>query len=227
MWSFAAEFICDAWGPIDATSVDRAAATELYPSGRLPNPDGCRSAILLKGAILPGDGERFAKLLRQSHPFLSSVMLWSPGGSVEDAMKIGRLIRKGLIDTEAPWNWKVQFNENFEKRPGWGHMTYSFRGAWTSVCAPKCIQLAGWQAHPQLSLRERLLSNLGGRCFAHRQRARTSSSEDRGDCLRQDATRSGRRLVSPTSRGHRQISGRNGNPTPAHRDHDERRRTNE
>jgi len=100
--SFAAEFICDAWGPIDATSVDRAAATELYPSGRLPNPDGCRSAILLKGAILPGDGERFAKLLRQSHPFLSSVMLWSPGGSVEDAMKIGRLIRKGLIDTEAP-----------------------------------------------------------------------------------------------------------------------------
>ena len=53
---FAADLICDAWGPIDATSVDRAAATELYPSGLLPNPIGA-VCILLKGAN-PSGGRR-------------------------------------------------------------------------------------------------------------------------------------------------------------------------
>jgi hypothetical protein len=119
--SFAAEIICDAWGPV-ATHVDPARAAELYPSGRLPNPDSCR-AILLKGTILPGDGDRFAKILRQSHPFLDRVLLWSPGGSVEDAMKIGRLIRKGLIETEAPSSGLKSYyidpaTGSLEKRPG-------------------------------------------------------------------------------------------------------------
>jgi hypothetical protein len=133
--SLSAEIICDAWGP-KATHVDRGRAAELYPSGRLPNPDSC-STILLKGAILPGDGDRFAKILRQSHPFLSSVSLWSPGGSVEDAMKIGRLIRKGLIDTRAPSKINVPFIDvvrSDEKQPGWGTLTSWSGGAWTSVC---------------------------------------------------------------------------------------------
>jgi hypothetical protein len=143
--SFAAEIICDAWGP-GGTRWDPARVAEFYPSGRLPSPDSCQN-ILLKGTILPGDGERFAKILRQSHPFLFRVLLWSPGGSVEDAMKIGRLIRKGLIETEAPTAmnvpWVRSADENYEKQPGWGTLTSAFGGAWTSVCEGRNV--SGWQ----------------------------------------------------------------------------------
>jgi hypothetical protein len=58
--------------------------------------------VLIKGTIVPGDGAKFVQVLRQSHPSLFHVLLWSSGGSVEEAMKLGRLIRKNLITTEAP-----------------------------------------------------------------------------------------------------------------------------
>ena len=124
--SLAADIICDAYGP-GVTRADPARVAKLYPSGRLPSPDSCRN-ILLKGTILPGDGDKFAKILRQSHPFLYSVSLWSPGGSVEDAIKIGRLIRKGLIETEAPWRHDAPLyidpaTGSVDHQPGWGDLT--------------------------------------------------------------------------------------------------------
>jgi hypothetical protein len=124
--SLAADIICDAYGP-GVTRADPARVAKLYPSGRLPSPDSCRN-ILLKGTILPGDGDKFAKILRQSHPFLYSVSLWSPGGSVEDAIKIGRLIRKGLIETEAPWRHNAPLyidpaTGSVDHQPGWGDLT--------------------------------------------------------------------------------------------------------
>lgn len=74
---------------------------EWYPSGRHPNRDTC-TTVLIKGAIEIGDSVKFAQLLQRNHPFLDHVLLWSPGGSVEEAMQIGRLIRKDLLYTEAP-----------------------------------------------------------------------------------------------------------------------------
>jgi len=96
----------------------------------------------LKGTILPGDGERFAKMLRQSHPFLNSVKLSSPGGSVEDAMKIGRLIRKGLIETDAPRSYNAPLlypgTTSLEKidikQPGWGSLTDPSFGSVIPAC---------------------------------------------------------------------------------------------
>jgi hypothetical protein len=76
---------------------------ERFPSGRRPTPATC-GAVLIKGVIELGDSAKFAALLHANHPFLSYVHLWSPGGSVEEALKIGRLIRKAMLITEAPWS---------------------------------------------------------------------------------------------------------------------------
>jgi hypothetical protein len=57
---------------------------------------------IIKGTIVSGDGAKFAQIVRKNHPFLDHVLLWSSGGTVEEALKIGRLIRNGLITTEAP-----------------------------------------------------------------------------------------------------------------------------
>lgn len=57
------------------------------------------NAVLLEGSIAPGDGERFADYLasRDSAPAL--IALHSPGGSVGDALAIGRTIREAGWDT--------------------------------------------------------------------------------------------------------------------------------
>jgi len=81
----------------------RAKVLELFPSGRLPEKHTCRIA-LIKGPIVLGDQAKLYDLVRQNHPFLDRVLLWSSGGLVEEALNMGRLIRKGLIKTEAPVN---------------------------------------------------------------------------------------------------------------------------
>ena len=81
----------------------RAKVLKLYPSGRLPEKNTCRTA-LIKGPIVVGDQAKLYDLVRQNHPFLDRVLLWSSGGLVEEALNMGRLIRKGLIKTEAPLN---------------------------------------------------------------------------------------------------------------------------
>lgn len=102
--SSTAEITCVGARPAGGYSAEqRARILEAYPSGRVPNADTCLEA-LIKGPITSGDSAKFAQLLRKSHPFLDSVLLWSSGGSVEEAIKIGRLIRKGLLETAAPLN---------------------------------------------------------------------------------------------------------------------------
>ncbi len=49
-------------------------------------------AIRLRGAVAPGDGDRIAAALGEAPPAL--VVLDSPGGSVRDALAIGRAIRE-------------------------------------------------------------------------------------------------------------------------------------
>jgi hypothetical protein len=52
---------------------------------------------LLRGKIIAGDYEKVRQALRDSWPHLTEINLDSPGGSVLEALKIGRLLRKYLI----------------------------------------------------------------------------------------------------------------------------------
>ena len=70
---------------------------------------------LISGMITVGDFEKFHELLRGSHPFLDTVLLHSPGGDLAEAMKIGRLIRRALIRTQAP-------NDITDARRGQGNL---------------------------------------------------------------------------------------------------------
>lgn len=76
-------------------------ARKLWPSGGLPTSSTC-SIGYLKGPIESGDFEKFVKFYRAQHPFMDSVLLQSAGGSVSEAIKIGGLLRRYLIDAEAP-----------------------------------------------------------------------------------------------------------------------------
>ena len=105
--SIAAEIVCldefDSDFQMPTEPDLRAKVLELYPSGRLPEKHTCRTA-LIKGPIVIGDQAKLYDLVLQNHPFLDRVLLWSPGGLVDEALNMGRLIRKGLIKTEAPLN---------------------------------------------------------------------------------------------------------------------------
>lgn len=58
------------------------------------------AALRLRGAIAPGDGDRIAAELSGLRP--SVVTLDSPGGSVADALAIGRAIREIAAQTRLP-----------------------------------------------------------------------------------------------------------------------------
>ncbi|MEL7098659.1 MAG: hypothetical protein AAGM84_07510 [Pseudomonadota bacterium] len=54
----------------------------------------------LTGAIAPGDAARIAGLIDAASPPVETLQLQSPGGSVSDALDLGRSIRAAGIDTE-------------------------------------------------------------------------------------------------------------------------------
>ena len=58
--------------------------------------------MLIKGELVAGDAAKVAQMIRNNHPFLEHVLLWSSGGSVEQALKIGHYIHSELIETQAP-----------------------------------------------------------------------------------------------------------------------------
>lgn len=66
----------------------------------------CRSdvtdAILISGEIVKGDVERFRAAVNRSSVVLQSVILRSPGGDVDEAIKIGHDVRRLLLETEGP-----------------------------------------------------------------------------------------------------------------------------
>jgi hypothetical protein len=71
-------------GDIDPDMPRRLTALTLTQDGT--------SGLSLRGAIMPGDGERIAGELRAAAP--AFVTLDSPGGSVADALTIGRVLRE-------------------------------------------------------------------------------------------------------------------------------------
>jgi hypothetical protein len=82
--------------------VGESTYASLWPSGRRPKPTTC-VRILIKGKIETGDAATFLKILGSNHPFVKAIILWSPGGSVVEAVKIGRIIRKYMLTTKAPF----------------------------------------------------------------------------------------------------------------------------
>lgn len=59
-----------------------------------------QDAIRLTGQIAPGDADRFATWLDRNRPAAAQVMLDSSGGSVSDALAIGRTIRAAGYTTQ-------------------------------------------------------------------------------------------------------------------------------
>jgi hypothetical protein len=58
------------------------------------------AAILLEGAIDEGDSSRILKQIQELREQPTRVILNSPGGSVQDALELGRAIRLAGFDTE-------------------------------------------------------------------------------------------------------------------------------
>lgn len=56
----------------------------------------------MSGRIVPGDARRLEALLAKEGPSISGLALRSPGGDVDEAMKIGRIVRAKLLRTIAP-----------------------------------------------------------------------------------------------------------------------------
>jgi hypothetical protein len=62
-------------------------------------PDTSCISGLLSGQISRGDYKKVAALLKAHNPFINTFRLNSPGGNLDEALKIGRLFRKYLIAT--------------------------------------------------------------------------------------------------------------------------------
>jgi hypothetical protein len=77
------------------------ASKEMYPSGRSPSAGQCKAAVV-EGTIERGDYEKLLFLIEKSNPFFFQLYLNSPGGDVEEAMKIGRLVRHIMLTVDAP-----------------------------------------------------------------------------------------------------------------------------
>ena len=58
--------------------------------------------VLLEGKIIEGDAEKFERVIKTIGRKVNLVVLRSPGGSVSEAIKIGKIIRQLMIPTEAP-----------------------------------------------------------------------------------------------------------------------------
>ncbi|KZY05725.1 hypothetical protein, partial [Sulfitobacter sp. HI0023] len=69
------------------------------PDRLILTPVEAGAAALLEGAIEAGDAERIVKQLEALEPAPSRVYLNSPGGSVGDALDLGRYLRRGGIAT--------------------------------------------------------------------------------------------------------------------------------
>jgi hypothetical protein len=57
------------------------------------------SYLLFSGEIQKGDAEKLAKVLMQAHPFGTMLVLDSPGGDVEEALRIALLAKTLHLDT--------------------------------------------------------------------------------------------------------------------------------
>jgi hypothetical protein len=142
--STAAEITCiSAWGNrVTEDNNYKPHFEDRFPSGRRPKPTTCQE-ILIKGEIASGDSSKFARIVRDNHPFLDQVTLWSSGGLVEEALKIGQLIRKAMLKTYSPIVWGYNFGSDGVGRLDSTEFTPVCKGA-TCNCASACALI--WAA---------------------------------------------------------------------------------
>lgn len=80
---------------------DEESNKQRWPLGFRPKIGMCAAGYIV-GEIQTGDFEKVRELYSDNHPFLWMFQLNSPGGEVEEAIKIGRLFRKYLLEAHAP-----------------------------------------------------------------------------------------------------------------------------
>ena len=84
---------------------------EAAPGKPVPTPDShlrqrmtfelaANGRLLATGAIAPGSAKAFEKELEKRGSYVKTIVLASPGGSVQDALAMGRLIREKGYSTE-------------------------------------------------------------------------------------------------------------------------------
>jgi hypothetical protein len=61
-----------------------------------------RYSIVIEGVIEPGDFEKVYDALKENGPLATRMFLFSPGGDVEEAIKIAELIRELKLETRIP-----------------------------------------------------------------------------------------------------------------------------
>jgi hypothetical protein len=102
--------------PLNLPSIVPSVLAPLLPGGDkrlmpLPQPDGVMAKpmtfelvgggkLMATGAITPGISESFAAEIGKRGDYIKTVVLNSPGGSVSDAVAMGRLIREKKFATE-------------------------------------------------------------------------------------------------------------------------------
>jgi hypothetical protein len=69
---------------------------------------------VLEGVIVPGDFEKVSSFIISHIP--DKIFLASPGGNLNEAMKIGRLVRAFKLETIAPWSSSPDLD--FKKKNG-------------------------------------------------------------------------------------------------------------
>jgi hypothetical protein len=109
---------------------------DYFPSGRRPSRDTC-DEVLIKGEITLGDSKKFADFIQLHQPFVERVLLSSPGGSVSEALNIGRLVRKAMLETKAPNETYLPASGNGTLEGFAGHLKIC-RGQ-TCHCANACF----------------------------------------------------------------------------------------
>ncbi len=79
-------------------------AAEFWVGGNTCEKSPCTTprTVEMSGQIVVGDAKRFEELLEKEGPSISGLALRSPGGNVDEAMRIGRLVRRKLLRTLAP-----------------------------------------------------------------------------------------------------------------------------
>lgn len=108
---------------------------ERWPLGSRPSLGTCYMAFII-GHITKGDYDKVEKMLSSNHPFLSNFTISSPGGDVGEAIKMGTLFRKYLIEVSGPeGDPRIGFRNIFDSTPGERCNTFHIDCGCASACA--------------------------------------------------------------------------------------------
>jgi hypothetical protein len=75
--------------------------------------------VKVEGDIIPGDARKLLDFYKTYGVMISPVHLRSRGGSVEEAMKMGAIIRRLRLETDVPvWDTAASANRWYASQPG-------------------------------------------------------------------------------------------------------------